>query len=85
MVRNWTKVSLVAVSEPEVKTVIRGISYKFSILKSPKINTLWEPFLYFLLEYQKSMKPADLKRENPRLPQVGFSDSECLKYQSCIK
>ena len=85
MVRKWTEVFTVLVLEPEVKIVTRGIPYKFAILKSPKINTLWEPFHHFLLEYQNSMKPAYLKRGNKNIPQVRISYLEGLKYQSCIR
>ena len=55
------------------------------MLKSPKINTLWEPFRHFHLEYQNSMKYVDLKRGNTRLTQVEFSNLEDLKYQSCVE
>ena len=72
LVRALNEVSLVPVLELEVKTGTLGIPYKFAMLKIPKINTLWEPFLHFHLEYQNSMKPADLRRGNPRLTQVGF-------------
>ena len=82
MVRKQTEVFLVPVSEVEVKIVTRGIQYKLAILNSPKINTLWENCHHFHLEYQNSMKFADLKRENPRLKQVNL---EGLKYQSCIR
>ena len=42
MVGEWTKVSQVPILESKVKTVTRGIHYKFAILNSLKINTLWE-------------------------------------------
>ena len=70
MVREQIEVSLVPVSKLEVKTRTRGILYKFAMLKIPKINTLWERFHHFHLEYQNSMKSADLKRGNPRLTQL---------------
>ena len=70
LVRERTEVSLIPVSVLEVKTGTRGIPYKFAMLKLPKINTLWEPFHHFHLEYQNSMKFADLKRGNPRLTQL---------------
>ena len=75
LVRERTEVSLVPVSKSEVKTMTRGIPYKLAILKSPKINTLWELFHHFILAYQNLTKPAELERGDPRLPQVGFSDS----------
>ena len=73
------------VSEFEVKTVTRGIQYKFAIQNSPKIHTLWENCHQFLLAYQNLTKPTDLERGDRRLQQVGFSDSEGLKYQSFIR
>ena len=76
LVRERTEVSLVPVLELEVKTGTRGIPYKFAMLKSPKINTLWEPFCHFHLEYQNSMKSADLKRGNPRLTQFSRLEKE---------
>ena len=76
MVREWIEVSLVPVSELEVKTGTRGILYKFTMLKIPKINTLWEPFHHFHLEYQNSMKSTDLKRGNPRLTQLSRLEKE---------
>ena len=85
LVREWTDVSLVLVSELEVKIGTCGIPYKFAILNCPKINTLWENRHHFLLAYQNSMKPVDLKIENPRLQQVGFTISQGLKCQSCIR
>ena len=85
LVKAQTEVPLVPVSKLEVNTGTRGIPYKFAMLKSPKINTLWEPFHHFHLEYQNSMKFVDLKRGNPRLTQVVFSNSMGLKYQSCIR
>ena len=75
LVRKWTEVSQVLVLESKVKTVTRGIHYKFAILNSPKINTLWENCHQFLLAYQNLTKRADLERGDPRLQQVGFSDS----------
>ena len=66
MVRVQTEVSLVLVSESKVKIVTRDIPYKFDILKSPKINTLWENCHQFLLAYQNSMKLANLERGDPR-------------------
>ena len=36
LVREWTKYSLVSISEPKNKTVTRGRSYKFALLNSPK-------------------------------------------------
>ena len=76
MVRARTKVSLVPVSELEVKTGTHGIPYKFAMLKIPKINTLWEPSHHFHLEYQNSMKSADLERGNPRLTQLSSLEKE---------
>ena len=76
LVREWTEFSLVLVSELEVKAGTRGILYKFTMLKIPKINTLWEPFHHFHLEYQNSIKFADLKRENPRLTQLSRLEKE---------
>ena len=75
MVREWMEVSLLPISKPEVKTVIHGIQYKFVILNSPKISTLWENCHHFLLAYQKLTKPADLERGDTRLQQVRFSNS----------
>ena len=75
MVREQIEVSLVSVSEAEVKTVTRGIQYKFAILNSPKINTLWENCHQFHLAYQNLTKPTDLERGYLRLQLVGFSDS----------
>ena len=54
----------------------RGILYKFAMLKIPKINTLWEPFHHFHLEYQNSMKFVDLKRENPGLTQLSRLENQ---------
>ena len=75
MVKKQTEVSLVLVSKSKVKTVTRGIPYKFAILKSPKINTLWEPFRHFILAYQNLMKPTEFERRDTWLPQVGCLDS----------
>ena len=50
--------------------------YKFTILKSLKINTLWEPFRHFQLEYQNAMKFVDLKKGNPRLTQLSRLEKE---------
>ena len=76
MVRERSEVFLVPMSELEVKTGTRGIPYKFYMLKIPKINTLWEPFHHFHLEYQNSMKSLDLKRGNPRLTQLSRLEKE---------
>ena len=76
LIREQTEVSLVSVLELEVKTRTRGIPYKFAMLKIPKINTLWEPSHHFHLEYQNSMKSADLKRGNPRLTQLSRLEKE---------
>ena len=76
IVRAWTEVSLLPVSELEVKTGTRGIPYKFAMLKIPKINTLWEPFHHFHLEYQNSMKSTDLKRRHPRLTKLSRLEKE---------
>ena len=84
LIREWTEVPLVPVSKYEVKTVTSGILYKFAILNSPKINTLWENCHHFLLAYQKLMKPVDLERGDTRLQKVGFSDSEGPKFKSYI-
>jgi hypothetical protein len=84
MVREWTEFSLVLVLESEVKTVTCGIQYKFAILNSPKINTLWENCHHFLLAYQNLTKPADLERGDPRIPKVSFSNLEGHKFQSYI-
>ena len=62
----------------------RGIQYKFAILNSPKINTLWENCHHFHLAYQNLMKPIDLERGDPRLPKVSFSNLEGHKFQSYI-
>jgi hypothetical protein len=67
MVRKQTEVSQVLVSESKVKTVTRGIHYKFAILNSLKLNTLWENCDQFLLQYQNLKKPVDLERGDPRL------------------
>ena len=75
LVRKWTEVFPVPFSESEVKTVTHGIPYKFTILKSPKINTLWEPFRHFILAYQNLMKPTKWERGDPRIPHVVFSNS----------
>ena len=85
LVREFTEVSLVLVLEAEVKIVTRGIQYKFTILNSPKINTLWENCHHFLLAYQNLTKHANLERGNPRLQLVGFSDSEGPKFQIYIR
>ena len=85
LVREQTYVSLVPVSEYEIKTVTRGISYKFTILNSLKINTSWENCHHFPLAYQNLTKPADLERGDTRLPHVGFSDSDGMKYHSFIR
>ena len=85
LVRASTEYSLVSVSEAEVNTVTRGIQYKFAILNSPKINTLWENCHQFLLAYQNLTKPADLERGDPRLQQVGFLDLEGRKFQIYIR
>lgn len=76
MIREQTEVSLVPVSKLEVKAGTLGIPYRFAMLKIPKINTLWEPFHHFHLEYQNSMKSADLKRENKRLAQLSRLEKE---------
>jgi hypothetical protein len=68
MVRGHTEVSLLLVSKYEVKTVTHGIPYKFTIMNSPKINTLWENCHHFPLAYQNLRKPIDLERRDPRLP-----------------
>ena len=80
MVREQIEASLVPVSKFEVKTVTHGIQYKFTILNSPKINTLWENCDQFHLAYKNLTKPADLERGDPRLQLVGFSDSEGPKF-----
>ena len=85
LAREQTEVSLVPVLEAEVNTVTRGIQYKFAILNSPKINTLWENCHQFLLAYQNLTKPIDSEREDPRLQQIGFSDSEGPKFQIYIR
>ena len=74
MIREQTKVSLVPVSESKVKTMTHVIPYKFAIMKSPKINILWEPFRHFILAYQNLTKPTELERGYPRLPKVSFSN-----------
>jgi hypothetical protein len=71
----WVELSLVPVSEFEVKIVICGIPYKLDILNSPKINTLLENCHYFPLAYQNLTKLAELERGDPRIPYVEFSDS----------
>ena len=85
LVRKRTDVSQVLVSESEVKTVTRGIHYKFAILNSPKINTLGENCHQFLLAYQNLTKPVDLERGDPMIQQVGFSDSEGPKFHIYIR
>jgi hypothetical protein len=62
-----------------------GIHYKFAILNSPKINTLWENCHQFLLAYQNLTKPADLEIGDPRLQQVVFSYSEGSRFQIYIR
>jgi hypothetical protein len=84
LVRKQIEVSLVPVSEVEVNTVTRGIQYKFIILNSPKINTLWENCHHFLLAYQNLTKPVDLETGDLRLPKVSFSNLEGHKFQSYI-
>ena len=85
LVREQIEVSLVPVLESDVKTVTRGISYKFDILNSLKINTLGENCHQFLLVYQNLTKPADLERGDPRLQQIVFSNSEGPKFQIFIR
>ena len=85
MVRERTEYSLVSISEPKTKTVTRGKPYKFAILNSPKINTLWANCHQFHLAYQNLTKPADLERGDPRLQLVEFSDSEGPKFQIYIR
>ena len=85
MVREKTEISWVPVLEYEVKIVTRGIHYKFAILNSPKINALWENYHQFLLAYQNLMTPVDLERGDPRIQQVGFSDSKGPKFQINIR
>ena len=70
MVRARTEVSLVPVSELEVKTGTCGIPYKFAMLKSPKINTLWEPFCHFLLEYQNLTRAMELEIGNIKIKHI---------------
>ena len=67
LVRKRTKVSQVLVFESKVKIVTRGIHYKFAILNSQKIKTLWEKCHQFLLAYQNLTKPTNLERGDPRL------------------
>ena len=67
-----------------VKTVTHGIKYKFAILKSPKIDTLWENCHHFLLAYQNLRNPSDLEGGDPRLPKLSFSKLEGHKFQSYI-
>ena len=74
LVREQTLFSLVPILKAKVKTVTRGIQYKFDILNIPKINTLWEKCHHFLLAYQNLIKLADLERGDPRLPKVSFSN-----------
>ena len=83
--RKQTKVSYIRVSEFEVKIVTCGIHYKFAILNSPNINTLRENCYQILLAYQNLTKLVDLERGDPRLQQVGFSDSEGPKFQIYIR
>ena len=85
MVREQIEVSLVLVSEVEVKTVTRGIQYKFAILNSPKINTLWENCHQFHLAYQNLTKPTYLERGDAGLQLVGYSNSEGPKFQIYIR
>ena len=84
LVREQTEVSLVPVLEAEVNIVTRGIQYKFAILNSPKINTLWENYHHFLLAYQNLTKPIDLERGDSRIPKISFSNLEGHKFQSYI-
>ena len=72
IVREWNEVSMKLVSESQVKIVTRCISYKFTILNSPKINTLEENCHQFHLAYQNLTKPTNLERGDPRLPKVSF-------------
>ena len=76
LVRGWSEVFLVPMSELEVKTGTCGIPYKFAMLKNPKINTLWEPFHHFHLEHQNSMKFGDLKKGKPRLTKFSRLEKE---------
>ena len=76
LVREQIEVFLISFPGPEVKIGTRGILYKLAMLKSPKINTLWEPFCHFHLEYQNSMKSTDLKRGNPRITQLSRLEKE---------
>ena len=85
MVRELTKVSLVTFLEYEVKIVTCGIPYKFTILNSPKINTLWENYHHFPLTCQNLTKPTYFETGYPRIPWVVFSDLEGLKFQSYIR
>jgi hypothetical protein len=63
-----TKFFKLRVLGPEVKKIPCGTPYKFNLLKSPKISTLWESFHHFLLKYQNSMKPTTLERGHIRMP-----------------
>ena len=72
MVRVQTEVVLIPFSCLEDKIVTHGGPYKFTLLSSPKINTLWENWHHFFLAYKISMKHTYLERENTRIPQVGF-------------
>ena len=83
MVTKQTKVFLAPVSEVEVNTVTSGIQYKFDILNSPKINTLWENCHH--LAYQNLTKLADLERGDPRIQQEGISNVEGQKFHSSIR
>ena len=84
LVREQIEVSLVLVLEAEVNTVTRGIQYKFAILNSPKINTLWENCHHFFLPYQNLTKPIDFERGDSRLPKVSYSNLEGHKFQIYI-
>jgi hypothetical protein len=82
LVRVQTEVFLIPFSGIKDKKVTRGRLYKFTLLNSPKINTLWENCHHFLLAYQNPIKPIDLERGNPRIPWILFLDLEGPKYET---
>ena len=56
LVRKWTEVSQILVSESEVKIVTRGIHYKFAILNKLKINIVGKlsPFPLGISEFDET-------------------------------
>jgi hypothetical protein len=68
MVRRWNEVSLVFILGTEDKTMTCGMLYNIDLLKSLKINTLWENCRHFPLAYKNLTKLAALERGNIRIP-----------------